>query len=377
MSKTLTNQDYCIAAKTIGCDVAAVKSVAQVESAGGGFLPDGRCKILFERHWFHKFTKGKFDAEHSQISSRAAGGYYGNEKEYLRFNQAFALDPKAAMMSCSWGKFQIMGFNYPACGFSNIGAFVDAMKSGEAAQLMAFLAFVQHNDLDDEMRRLDWRGFARGYNGRAYEKNDYHNKMAFFYNKFKAEKIDCNLFKNLTDKEIDSAVSGAIGTSGTAEQLAAETNNAANETPAPEVTQTADQITNVNTSEAAPKVEGAQSLPTTEIEKTQPTGFGKKLIAFFTAIFTGQYIVPQFVADGVNANSGSIFQFVGKFLQAAYENRYLIFAGLALWYVVKKVNNYFLTAKIADTNADPTKGNIVLVDRERQPSKWKWLLFWT
>jgi hypothetical protein len=47
MSKTLTNQDYCIAAKTIGCDVAAVKSVAQVESAGGGFLPDGRCKILF------------------------------------------------------------------------------------------------------------------------------------------------------------------------------------------------------------------------------------------------------------------------------------------------------------------------------------------
>lgn len=30
------------------------------------------------------------------------------------------------MKSCSWGKFQIMGFNYEDCGFSTVGAFVDA-----------------------------------------------------------------------------------------------------------------------------------------------------------------------------------------------------------------------------------------------------------
>jgi hypothetical protein len=30
----------------------------------------------------------------------------------------------------------------------------------------------------DDLRRGDWRGFAKGYNGPAYEQNDYHNKLA-------------------------------------------------------------------------------------------------------------------------------------------------------------------------------------------------------
>jgi hypothetical protein len=385
--RKLTDADYCRAAKKLNCSVASVKAVREVESRGAGFFKDGFPVILFERHKFWKNAdrtkRQQWFADHAAICNPAAtprGGYGNFADQREKFNLAFSLDPDAAMMACSWGMFQELGENYDDYGFRTVGEFVDMMKSGEAGQLEIFIRSILKRGLADELRRhtlQDWHSFARNYNGPAYQKFDYHNKLNNAFIKWSKEKIDCNLFKNLTDKEIDSAVSGAIGTSGTAEQLAAETNNAANETPAPEVSQTADQITNVNTSEAAPKVEGAQSLPTTEIEKTQPTGFGKKLIAFFTAIFTGQYIVPQFVADGVNANSGSIFYFVGKFLQAAYENRYLIFAGLALWYVVKKVNNYFLTAKIADTNADPTKGNIVLVDRERQPSKWKWLLFWT
>ena len=37
------------AANKLGCEVAAVRAVVDVES-GGGFLPDGRPKILFERH---------------------------------------------------------------------------------------------------------------------------------------------------------------------------------------------------------------------------------------------------------------------------------------------------------------------------------------
>lgn len=206
MSKTLTNKDYCAAAEILNCEPAAIKAVASVESAGGGFLPDGRVKILFERHHFSRLTKRVFDAKYPQISNRKPGGYFGGESEYARFNQAFALDPVAAMMSTSWGKFQIMGFNYAACGFTSIHHFVDAMKISEGEQLKAFCGFVETNNLDDELRRRDWAGFARGYNGKNYRINKYDEKMAAAYARFRAEKIDCRQFLTLpiSEKEADA-----------------------------------------------------------------------------------------------------------------------------------------------------------------------------
>jgi hypothetical protein len=71
-----------------------------------------------------------------------------------------------------------MGFNHEACGFSTVGAFVDAMKESEGRQLDAFVSFVIHNKLNQYLRSHNWSKFARGYNGEGYEKNDYDNKMA-------------------------------------------------------------------------------------------------------------------------------------------------------------------------------------------------------
>lgn len=169
------------AARKLGVEVAAVRAVIDVESRGG-FLPDGRPKILFERHYFSRLTRGKFDGSHPGVSNGKWGGYGpGGAHQYDRLNQAAALDRDAALRSASWGLFQIMGDHCKTLGYADAETFVAAMVSGEAAQLDAFVAFVKKNRLDDELQRHDWAGFARGYNGPAYRENRYDTKLAAAY----------------------------------------------------------------------------------------------------------------------------------------------------------------------------------------------------
>ena len=54
----------------------------------------------------------------------------------------------------------------------------------EAAQLEGMVNFIKNAGLDDELRRHDWRGFARGYNGPSYAKHDYHGRLARSYAKW-------------------------------------------------------------------------------------------------------------------------------------------------------------------------------------------------
>lgn len=210
MSKPkLTDDDFCRAAKTLGCEVAVIKAVAEVESRGNGFYTDGFPVILFERHKFRSFTGGRYNTSHPQISGPA--GNYGSagQNQRNKFNLAFKLDPIAAMKSCSWGKFQLMGFNHALCGFATVGEFVDAMKHSEGKQLDAFVNFVINTGLSDELRRLDWKGFAKGYNGAGYAQNKYDTKMAAAFKKYTKEAIDC------TDSAADPAVSAPGADPGT------------------------------------------------------------------------------------------------------------------------------------------------------------------
>lgn len=180
----LSNEDYSNAAQKLNCTVAAIKAVAEVESAGGGFMRDGRPKILFERHIFHRQSKGKFTDTHPDISFPSGGGYLGGSREYDRLEEAMKLDKQAALKSASWGKFQVMGFNHDMVGEAEIEEFVRKMVSGEPAQLAYFVAFIKRRGLDDELRRLDWRGFARGYNGPAFERFQYDRKIARAFAKY-------------------------------------------------------------------------------------------------------------------------------------------------------------------------------------------------
>lgn len=191
MSKPkLTEEDFRRAANRLRCEVPAIKAVAKTESAGAGFYGDGFPVILYERHLFKRLTKGKYNTSHPHLSG--SQGNYGpaGKNQRVKFSQAFALDPDAAMMSCSWGKFQILGLNHKICGFDTVGEFVEAMKESEGRHLDAFVAFVIGNKLDKALRDKNWAAFARGYNGPGYAKNRYDIKMADAYRKFVSEAFD-------------------------------------------------------------------------------------------------------------------------------------------------------------------------------------------
>ena len=190
VGKFLTEQDFQAAAELLGVEVAAIKAVAEVESYGSGFLPDGRTKILFERHKFYKYLAaalGKTAANrlmqvNPNICNSKAGGYKGNEAEYPRFKAAISYDETAAMLSASYGRFQIMGFNYRACGFDSVQAYVAAQATTEGAHLMAFCNFIKANEaIYKALKAKRWAAFAAGYNGADYKINNYDTKMAQAY----------------------------------------------------------------------------------------------------------------------------------------------------------------------------------------------------
>lgn len=184
MKQPITGDDYVRAAERLNCEPSAVEAVAAVESSGSGFNPDESCKTLFEGHVFHRLTQGRFDAQYPTLSyAKWTREWYGRnwKDESARLQLALTLDRQAAIMSASWGRFQIMGFNFSACGFSSAEAFVQAMQASEGEQLRAFVAFIESRGLTDELRELRWADFARSYNGPGYAANRYDEKLAVAY----------------------------------------------------------------------------------------------------------------------------------------------------------------------------------------------------
>lgn len=183
----LTHDDFQKVADDLGCEVAAVMAVQEVETGGaGGFNPDGTPKILFEALWFHKLTKGIYDADYPNISSPTWNrALYGKtwQEEQARVEQARQLNQDAAFQSASWGMFQIMGVNSALCGFNTVVDFVAAMCTDEVNQLEAFAGFVKHNHLAQYLIDKDWASFARHYNGPQYAANKYDTKLAAAYAK--------------------------------------------------------------------------------------------------------------------------------------------------------------------------------------------------
>ncbi len=185
--KQLTEPDFARAAAALSCDVAAVKAVCEVEAPKGGFLPDGRPTILFERHQFSKRTGGKFDAAHPDISNPKPGGYVGGAAEHGRLDRAASLDRDAALKSASWGRFQLMGFNHSTCGHATLQSFINAMYESEGEQLDAFVSFILANPgLTKAIRAKDWSNLARLYNGANYAINFYDKRLAAAYRKHAA-----------------------------------------------------------------------------------------------------------------------------------------------------------------------------------------------
>lgn len=184
----LKRADFEAIAARLNCEWEAVAAVAEVESGPlGGFAADGRLIILYERHLFSRKTNSQFDASHPHLSNRTPGGYPSRQADrWAQLAEAFALHPAAALESASYGRFQVLGQNYPNLGMANAHEYVSKLARSERDQLDAFEGFVRANGLVDELQRKDWAGFASRYNGPSYAQNKYDVKMAEAYARLKA-----------------------------------------------------------------------------------------------------------------------------------------------------------------------------------------------
>lgn len=187
--KSLSDWQLVALARKNNIEPAMLKAFAVVESAGSGFLPDGRCKILFEGHVFWRqlinhgvspenYTSGNQDILHPSWDKSK---YRGGAAEYLRLERAMNIHRKAALMSASYGMFQIMGFNHKYCGYPDVENFVANMNKSEYHQLMAVVEYLKQNGFIPLFNQHLWSEIARRYNGPAYAKNNYHIRLQQAY----------------------------------------------------------------------------------------------------------------------------------------------------------------------------------------------------
>lgn len=186
-AKRIEDIDLPMIGREIGVGEDEIHAVLDVEAAGTGFDKQGRPKMLFEPHVFWR----ELGAGPKRDRAAAAGLAYPRWKpgaypkdSYPRLAQAMAIDEDAALRSASWGLGQVMGFNAAAAGFPSARAMVLAFMDDEDQHLRAMVNFIKANHLDDELRRHDWKGFARGYNGPGFAKNGYDKKLAAAFAKW-------------------------------------------------------------------------------------------------------------------------------------------------------------------------------------------------
>ena len=192
MNKKLTDQQIIEQAKKLGVEVAALKSVIQVECKGSGFNNDGTPVILFERH----VMRQRLIANHllniadqmmikrPDLCSKIQGGYGLYSVQHKKLDDASKFDRTSALESCSWGLGQVMGYHWYNLGYESIQQFINQMYKDEASQLEAMCRYIKFNNLINALKNKDWTAFAKGYNGKNYKVNNYDVKLGNAYKKF-------------------------------------------------------------------------------------------------------------------------------------------------------------------------------------------------
>lgn len=198
--------DIVAAAKLVspsaGVEPACLLTVIETETGGRPFEPadidpsDGiEPAILFERHVFLKRLKALAPGLVAEAKRQGltvakwqgpGSAQYADQKtsaaRLALLAKAVAVHPEAAYQSVSMGLFQVMGFNHAACGFESAVAMHAALtRGGLGTHLAVGVAFMRSKGLLKKLAARDWKGFALGYNGTAYAKNQYDKKLADGY----------------------------------------------------------------------------------------------------------------------------------------------------------------------------------------------------
>ena len=171
----ITAADIARLADSLQVHPADLEAIAEVESGGFGWFPDGRMKILFEKHWFYKLIRdeARTNAMKSGLARKtfikpANGGYKDQGTASARYDllaRAIKIDREAAFKSISMGTFQIMGFNHSLCGHQTAEGMFNAFCEGELYQLSALAGFLNDKGLVPAIRARDFAKIETVYNG--------------------------------------------------------------------------------------------------------------------------------------------------------------------------------------------------------------------
>jgi hypothetical protein len=163
----------------LGCSPKQLRAVATVESGRSAFDPEGRPKMLFERHKFNRFTNSKFPT--SAWNNPMAGGY--GEDSWNKLTHAACQDVDAAFSAASWGRFQVLGQHWQGLGYESPLEMAYSTVGSEAAHYEMLARYIERFNLKPALAVLSTdadnnRPFASAYNGPAYEKFSYHLQLA-------------------------------------------------------------------------------------------------------------------------------------------------------------------------------------------------------
>jgi hypothetical protein len=87
---------------------------------------------------------------------------------------------------------------------------VKACVADEENHLAMMVRFIKAKGLDDDLRRHDWAGFARGYNGAQYAKNNYDGRLAAAFKKWQGIKDTPFTVDDFRRRASDESHSGAV-----------------------------------------------------------------------------------------------------------------------------------------------------------------------
>jgi len=176
-------------AKEFNLEYATLMAFIEVESGGRGFDKNtGKIIIQFEPAIFRQ-----------KVRNAPEGAWCKNKvdvqsREWIAFNNAFKLNPNAAMESTSIGIGQVMGFHYKRLGYTSVGEMWDDAKTGLDRQVWQMAKFIAtDNRLVNALRLKNWHLVATYYNGAGYRqlaakigREPYDISMQKAYEKYQA-----------------------------------------------------------------------------------------------------------------------------------------------------------------------------------------------
>ncbi|EOI3446262.1 N-acetylmuramidase domain-containing protein, partial [Cronobacter turicensis] len=197
----VTKNDFEVLATQLGIEREVLRAIAVAET--GDKVPfksyvrgERHATILYERHFMKRLAANQGvtpeiirDVESTEpkiIHSYDSSYRYGSDSEqYERLVRAREINFDAANMSCSWGKFQVMGEYYHHL-YESTQELVDAQNYCAMQHLQYFKVFLtKEKRMLQSMVDKDWLAIARKYNGTG--QIGYDEKIEDAYNSLKNE----------------------------------------------------------------------------------------------------------------------------------------------------------------------------------------------